>query len=128
MEKKKYLALIAIVVFIVALSGCTSSNTTTSTVNQTTYKITDDMIRIKADVWEGTPENTPLFEAGYPASIEAGNITYFVDDSVYQPLIQYFGINGTDKPFYAKVETRQVLLNPDAKIIVEVFDLEGKPL
>lgn len=126
MEKRKYLFLIAIAVIIVAVSGCTSSNTTTS--NQTTYKVTDDMVRIQADVWDGTAEGTPLFEAGYPASLEMGNDTYFVDNSVYQPLIQYFGTNGTDKPFYAKVETRQVLMNPDAKVIVEIFDLEGKPI
>lgn len=124
MGKRKYLFLIAIVIFVVAVSGCTSSNTTTSTENQ----ITDDMTRIQADVWDGTPEGTPLFEAGYPASLEMGNDTYFVDDSIYQPLIQYFGTNGTDKPFYAKVETRKVLMNPDAKVIVKVFDLEGNPL
>ena len=103
------------------------TNTTTSE-NQTSHKITDDMTRIQADVWDGTPEGTPLFEAGYPASLEMGNTTYFIDENVYQPLIQYFGNNGTDKPFYAKVETRKVLMNPDAKVIVEVFDLEGKPL
>lgn len=35
MEKRKYLFLIGVIVFIVAISGCTSSNTTSTSGNQT---------------------------------------------------------------------------------------------
>lgn len=130
--KIQTIILIILIGSVVLVSGCTSQDTNNTSAEPqpetAESKITSDMIRIESEVFDRTPEGTPLYDAGYYASIETADDTYFIPDTIYQPLIQYFGTGGTDKPFYAKIEKRQVLLNPDASVIIEIFDLEGNPI
>lgn len=127
--------LLAVIVLIVSSSGCTAPSDTTQTLsdNQSKEQVqqnktTSDMVYIQSEKWEGVEEGTPLHDEDISATIETEDKDYFVDSRSYTKLIKYFGTGGTGKPFYAKIETRKVLLNPDAKVIVAVFDLNGDPL
>lgn len=135
MKKRNYLFLLAVIVLIVSISGCTtqSDTTKTSSDNQTNEQVqqnktTSDMVYIQSEKWERVEEGTPLYDEDISATIETEGKDYFVDSQSYTKLIKYFGTGGTSKPFYAKIETRKVLLNPDAKVIVAVFDMNGDPL
>lgn len=90
----------------------------------------ESLVTIQSEKFNVVPEGEPLYDAGYSATIEMedGNKTYFVSDYAYGKLLSYFGTNGTDKPFKAEVEKKQVLYNDNADVIVDVYDMNGNKL
>lgn len=90
----------------------------------------EELETITSEKFHVVPEGTPLYDAGYGATIEVddGNKTYFVADMAYFSLLTYFGTNGTNKTFKAKVVNKQVLLNDNATVIEKVYDMNNKEL
>lgn len=135
MKTKHIIILLILILSATMVSGCTTPEQNNNTSIENTSepikeesKIDPTWVKIESDVFDRTPENTPLYEAGYYASIEMGEDTYYIpnDGGVYDRLINYFGTGGTDKPFYATIENRTVLYGDDSMVITDIFDMEGE--
>ncbi len=64
---------------------------------------------------------------GIDASITTNEGPYLVDSKVAMPVWEIYHEKGND-PFLAKIEVRNVPPFKNAKVIVEVYDLDGKKL
>ena len=125
---KKYTILgIIILLSVVFVSGCIGSDETDPS----------ELVTIAGNennTWVGVQEGSSLYNEGISATIDingsqgSGDKTYYVNDYAYLKLASKLYMNGSFASFKAKVVNKKVLLNDNASVIEEVYDMNGNKL